>query len=44
MALINIYKIRLMEFEKWKDINFKDLYKNLYKIIDSKSLLQFIGE
>ena len=44
MALINIYKIRLMEFEQWKNINFKDLYKNLYKITDSKSLLQFIGE
>lgn len=44
MALINIYKIKLMEIERWKDINFKDLYKNLYKITDPKSLLQFIGD
>ena len=43
ITIINMYKQRLMTFEKWKDINFKELDKNLYKIIDGKTLLAFIG-
>lgn len=43
MTFISIYKLKLMNMEKWKNLNFTDFFQNLNKIYEPKKLLSFIG-
>ena len=40
---INIYKLKLLEYPLWKDIDLKDFQKNLYKITNENDLYEFVG-
>lgn len=43
MLLINLYIMKLKKIPLWKNINFKDFQKNLYKITNEKDLCNLIG-
>ena len=43
MTLINIYKLKLLEYPLWKDIDLKGFQKNLYKITNENDLYEFVG-
>ena len=43
MTLINIYKLKLLEYPLWKDIDLKDFQKKLYKITNENDLYEFVG-
>lgn len=43
MLLISIYIMKLKQFPKWTNIDFKEFNKNLYKITKEKDLCDLIG-
>ena len=43
MTLINIYKLKLLEYPLWIDIDLKSFQKKLYKITNENDLYEFVG-